>query len=256
MPTDHFTSEVENVLHWYVYRLLDPRNGETFYVGKGKGNRVFTHAKGLPDNGVAVSNPVLHRIKEIQLAGLEVSHVVHRHGISTEWVAYEVEAALIDVYPGALNRVAGHGSDKYGCRHADEIVAEFEAEEFEVTESLMCICINSRFYTHSTYDAVRGMWPVNLNRTLQYNLVLAHVRGLVVGAYLPNQPWLAATPDNFPEETFPEVVCKRVQDQRRGFDGKKAGDSDWDKYVGKRVPERYRTMGARFPVRYIDLAKE
>jgi hypothetical protein len=25
---------------------IDPRNGETFYVGKGKNNRVFHHAKG------------------------------------------------------------------------------------------------------------------------------------------------------------------------------------------------------------------
>ena len=33
-------------MNYYVYRLIDPRNGETFYVGKGKGNRVFQHMKG------------------------------------------------------------------------------------------------------------------------------------------------------------------------------------------------------------------
>ena len=43
---DSFPPEVAERLQYYVYRLIDPRNGETFYVGKGKGNRVFAHARG------------------------------------------------------------------------------------------------------------------------------------------------------------------------------------------------------------------
>jgi hypothetical protein len=30
----------------YVYRLIDPRNGETFYVGVGRGKRVLDHVRG------------------------------------------------------------------------------------------------------------------------------------------------------------------------------------------------------------------
>jgi hypothetical protein len=30
---------------WYVYELIDPRSGEVFYVGKGKGNRIDEHEK-------------------------------------------------------------------------------------------------------------------------------------------------------------------------------------------------------------------
>jgi enterochelin esterase-like enzyme len=40
-----FPPEVADRLKTYVYRLIDPRNGETFYVGKGKGNRVFAHVR-------------------------------------------------------------------------------------------------------------------------------------------------------------------------------------------------------------------
>ncbi len=28
---------------YYVYCLVDPRNNQTFYIGKGKGNRIFAH---------------------------------------------------------------------------------------------------------------------------------------------------------------------------------------------------------------------
>lgn len=73
MPTNQFTPEVMDALKWYVYRLIDPRNGRTFYGGKGKENRVFAHAAGVPDGDAVVSHPVLQRIKEVQMAGLAVS---------------------------------------------------------------------------------------------------------------------------------------------------------------------------------------
>ena len=38
-----FSPDVRKQLKFYVYRLVDPRNGKTFYVGKGQGNRVFDH---------------------------------------------------------------------------------------------------------------------------------------------------------------------------------------------------------------------
>ena len=47
MTTSGFPTSVRQSLHDYVYRLIDPRNGETFYVGRGKGDRVFHHAKGV-----------------------------------------------------------------------------------------------------------------------------------------------------------------------------------------------------------------
>lgn len=46
---ERFPEEVCRKLGNYVYRLIDPRNGEIFYVGKGRNNRVFDHAAGLPN---------------------------------------------------------------------------------------------------------------------------------------------------------------------------------------------------------------
>ena len=120
MTRDSFPAGVTEQLNWYVYRLIDPRNGETFYVGKGKGNRIFAHAKGDwpgaigEDTGASddedkedASDLKIKRINEIKSVGLEVGHVIHRHGIEREEIAYEVEAALIDAYPGVDQSCAG-----------------------------------------------------------------------------------------------------------------------------------------------------
>ncbi len=109
-----FPTEVIDELKYYVYRLIDPRNGETFYVGKGKRNRVFNHTKdALSANESDEINDKLQTIREIHAAGLSVIHVIHRHGMD-EANAFEVEAALIDSYPGATNIMGGTGSNDYG----------------------------------------------------------------------------------------------------------------------------------------------
>ena len=103
-----FPAHAASRLKSYVYRLIDPRNGETFYVGKGRGSRVFSHirAEQIPE-GDDLENKI-KRIREIRLAGFEVAHVIHRHGMN-EATAFEVEAALIDSYPGLTNIAGGTG---------------------------------------------------------------------------------------------------------------------------------------------------
>ena len=247
MPRDSFPAGVAEQLKWYVYRLIDPRNGETFYVGKGQKDRVFDHAKGLEVVGKdELLTSKLQRIKEIQAAGLEVGHVIHRHGLSTEDRAYEVEAAVIDAYPGLTNLVNGHGSGEYGSRHVEEIINEYAGEEFQVKEDLMLISIGVYYYKRNDpYDAVRYAWKVNRRRAERHNLVLARLRGLVVGAYRPTE-WLPGMCENFPDlagryddfDALPDYV---------GFVGEPA--DVWDDYVGKRVPERFpRTQNA---IRYL-----
>lgn len=101
---EKFSPEVCKELDYYVYRLIDPRNGETFYVGKGKDNRVFEHVKQAlkldkDEDEITVK---YDRIQEIKNSGLDVIHIIHRHGMN-EKTAFEVESALIDAYPGLTN---------------------------------------------------------------------------------------------------------------------------------------------------------
>jgi hypothetical protein len=248
---DRFPEEVARNLKWYVYRLIDPRNGETFYVGKGKGNRVFEHVKGAESfSGEDASDLKYQRIKAIKAAGLEVAHVIHRHNIDSADVAFQIEAALIDAYAGLANRVGGHGSGDYGCRHVEEIVAEYLAQPFEAKEPLILISIAKSYEEEGKdiYKAVRGVWVLDAKKAQRYKLVLAHRRGIVLGAFRPGR-WLPGTRVNFSwlDEDMPD---------RFGFEGQRAEEEVETYYTktNRRVPDELRRRGAANPVRYVDPA--
>ena len=243
MSQNSFPEEVVEKLKWYVYRLIDPRNGETFYVGKGRGNRVFEHAKGDISEDEDSGDTKKQIISNIRDTGLEVAHIIHRHGMSKESTALEVEAALIDAYPGLLNKVAGHRSSEHGSRHAVEIIAKYKAEQFQATEPFILFSIGKLLGTSDTYTVVQGFWKIKKEKAEGYKLVLAQVAGLVKGAYRPEE-WLEATKENFP--TSPRLA-KNIPG-RYGFKGKQVEPEVWDRYVGKRVPEKY--LGSSNPIRY------
>lgn len=59
----------------------------------------------------------IQQIREIKNAGLEVIHIIQRYGL-TEKEAFEVEAALIDCFPGLTNIQGGYSSDR-GINNAE-----------------------------------------------------------------------------------------------------------------------------------------
>jgi uncharacterized protein len=75
-----FTKEISDRLGYYVYRLIDPRNGETFYVGKGIGNRVFTHGKGELGKDADTLTDKLKRIRDIRVEGF-VRNPARKRGV-------------------------------------------------------------------------------------------------------------------------------------------------------------------------------
>lgn len=236
-----FTPEITAKLRYYVYRLIDPRNGETFYVGKGKGNRVFAHIELASSlEGDDVDNKV-RRIREIQLAGFEVAHVIHRHGMD-EKTAFEVECALMDAYPGLTNAVGGvHGSD-FGAMHAREIIRRYSAKPAVFVHKALLISVNKSAVERSLYEATRFAWRLNVSKARQAEVVLATLQGLIVGAFLAHE-WLPATRDNFP--ALPEDNPKRW-----GFVGREATAEIKQAYVGRRLPEGMRKRGNANPILY------
>jgi len=243
--TDSFPSEVVAKLKTYVYRLIDPRNGETFYVGKGKGNRVFAHVRAeasVLDDGDELDNK-LKRIREILIAGFDVAHVIHRHGMDSK-TAFEVESALIDAYPGLTNIAGGQGGNDYGAMHAKEIVAKYCAEPAEFRHKALLITVNRSAASRSLYDATRYSWKISAKKAAKAEVILAAVQGLIVGAFVADR-WLEATEANFPGLAEEGGVPGRL-----GFVGKEASVELRSLYVGKRVPDEYRKPGASNPIKY------
>ncbi|MGD0793041.1 MAG: hypothetical protein ABR920_14845 [Terriglobales bacterium] len=237
-----FTKEVSDQLKYYVYRLIDPRNGETFYVGKGTGNRVFAHVKGELGSDADVLTDKLQRIRDIRVDGFEVAHVIHRHGVD-EQTAFEVEAALIDAYPEATNAVGGRASDERGLMHANQIIERYEAKEAVFEHKAILININrSATEKDSVYEAVRYAWKLDPKKAAKAEIVLAVLQGLIVGVFLADK-WLAATPANFPGTSTDRPG-------RWGFVGHEAPEQIARSYLRRRLPDSMRKRGAANPVKY------
>lgn len=241
--TECFSADVAHKLKTYVYRLIDPRNGETFYIGKGHGNRVFSHIKAAENlEGDDLDNKI-KRIREIGLAGFVVAHVIHRHGMDEE-TAFEVEAALIDAYPGLTNIVAGAGSTDYGAMHAREIIRRYTAEVAVFQHKALLISVNRSASENSMYDATRYAWKISRSKAMQAEVILSTMQGLIVGAFTAHD-WLDATPENFPGRGGIGGTPGRL-----GFIGEEAPEEIMRLYVGKRVPDKYRKRGAANPIKY------
>ena len=239
---ESFPPEVARELRYYVYRLIDPRNGETFYVGKGKGDRVFAHARAEAALQCDEEDFKLQRIRQIRLAGFEVAHVIHRHGMD-EATSFEVEAALHDAYPGLTNLIAPPGSDR-GAMHAREVITRYIADEAVFGHKALLISINRTAAERSIYDATRYAWKLDKKKATQAELVLATVQGLIVAAFVPRE-WLEATEANFPGRADPGGAPGRL-----GFVGEEAPEGLRMLYVRKRVPDEYRKRGAANPIKY------
>jgi uncharacterized protein len=220
----------------YVYRLIDPRSGHTFYVGKGRGDRVFAHAQNQlkgqetsqddKDNEDYLSEKN-KRITEIITDQLEVLYVIHRHSMETvakelihevrssreneqavltsisDKIAYEVEAALIDAYEGLSNIANGHGNSERGCQHAEQLQSKYQKEPLIARHRLIAFSIgNGHRNAKGDLDkAVRLAWRANLEKARRQNYVLAHDSGQVIDVFeVSEDDWLEATPENFCDE--------------------------------------------------------
>ena len=58
-----FSKEIKKALKYYVYLFSNPITGEIFYVGKGKGDRVFSHLEDTNEN---------EKVKKLRRLGIKV----------------------------------------------------------------------------------------------------------------------------------------------------------------------------------------
>jgi len=241
-----FPEETFNALGYYVYRLVDPRNGKTFYVGKGQGNRVFAHindelkfAKKVDDEQYIEDeiSAKMQTIREIRKARLKVKHVIHRYGM-TEAEALEVEAALIDVYRelGELTNIQSGYESERGMIDTDDLIKNFSADEYDEPLDIDYVIIKTTNrvveQSGSIYETTRKAWRLNLNRAKAYHYVLGSIAGIVKEVFEV-------------EEWYSSKEPNRIE-----FHGHVAPEQIRSRFINKKLPIVYRKKGNANPVLY------
>ena len=222
-------------LGYYVYALKDPRNNEIFYIGKGKGQRIFAHEEEALVYGSDKSGKVA-RIRAIKKAGLAVIRLIVRHGLKSESEAFGLEAALIDVLEDQLtNLVHGHNSDDYGLMTLKEVELKYRAQDAKFTDSVILININDLYVQakddpYELYEATRKHWRISQERASKIKFVCAVYRGIIREVYEVDK-WRKS-----PHEKY-----------RDYFVGKKAPNEIRLKYIDKNV-SKYWGQGSHNPI--------
>lgn len=229
-----FTDEIQAELRYYVYFLRDPRNEQVFYVGKGKGNRLFDHV------ACAINEPQesdkLSLIRDIHANGKEVEHFILRHGMDED-TAFEVEAAVIDFV--GLNTLAnvqsGHYSTDFGIKSIDEVVAMYQAAQLATTLPVILLNIGKLYDRQMSdeelYAATRSAW--------------------VVGSKRNKAKYAVATCRGITREVFEIRDWVRESDGRWSFNGTRAMDQVRSELKGKSVAHLAK-KGTANPVRYLN----
>ncbi len=242
-----FSDEVCEKLGYYVYRLIDPRDGHTFYVGYGQRNRVFDHAKVKAADIILEKDekPKIRRILEIKASGLEVQYVIHRHGLNKR-TAQEIEASLMDAYPGLDNVQGGIGHGR-GAMHPGEIIRNYGSPVAQFKHNMLLVSISRSLgkRTGDIYEAARYRWGVSLARVKKCKYILAVKHGLIVEVFVASD-WMELTPEN-----FPNIPANEWVDGYYGFKGTVAPKEAQELYRDRRVPDRYLGRGFQKGFRYV-----
>jgi uncharacterized protein len=176
------TPEVAKILMSYVYIYIDPRNGKPFYIGKGTGNRLFSHLQDRSDTEKVA------RIAEIRRSGKEPRIEILRYGLSDSEASL-VEASSIDLIGKArlTNRMAGHHEGSFGRITSQRVISMLTAKKIKVHHKAILLTIN-RFYRsdmspEELYEVTRGIWKVGETNRNKVEFAMALYQGIVLEVY-------------------------------------------------------------------------
>jgi hypothetical protein len=188
-------SKNEHYVYLYQYPKEHALKGKIFYVGKGKGERVFAHLDLLDKDDLEEIEKV-RVIKEIDSLGFSPDIYILRDNL-TESEAFKVESSIIDLLglTNLSNLQSGHDSQ---LQHIEDShrVAEYAIFEHD----MLGIKINRTFGDHFSieryeFDKIEHQrilngytsyaWRINIDRLKRYgaNYYCAIVNGIIKEVY-------------------------------------------------------------------------
>ena len=267
LESPHITAFSEKTLSsingYYVYALIDPRSNNVFYIGKGIGNRIFSH-EAESEKSSASEKEKIQKIQDIENSGFSVKRIMVNWGLS-EQEAFAAEASLINLFNvisdiRLTNIVAGHHAhesltvEAFERRYGAELL-----ETEEIKHNILVIKINKLYRknmsNYEIYDAVRGMWRVSLKsiKSKEIRYVFAVYNSLIVGVYKPDEWHYVYENIDLPQhekldkDTFERLknrvyfVCKRYDEL----------DDEGRFYLHKSIAKLKVHQSAQNPVSYL-----
>ena len=248
---------------YYVYGLIDPRDKQIFYIGKGTENRVFEHERESQENPDS-EKLKLKTISEIKDKGFEVEKIIINSNLSEE-EAFAAEASLINAfnYVGdnkLTNIVAGHHSaEALSVDNFEKIYGAEELEEKDLKHKILVIKINKLYQRYmdsdALYDTVRGVWRVSKEKVKSVEYVFGVYNSLIVAVYKPSQ-WFVCkeAKDRLPR---PDVVLTSKTENRLFFVDERYEqgllyDENEQFYIGKSIAGLKLNQSAQNPITYLN----
>lgn len=249
-----FSQLTQETLGDYVYLLINPLDNKIFYVGKGKGNRVFDHAKAISSDWISDKLDIIRSIID---KGEKVKYYILRHGM-TEKEAYLVESSFIDFLTfsdfsfvaNISNIVAGHNQWDKGLKTVEEIELLYNCLPLDIENKphkLLCININGTYHSSADiYEITRKSWVLNPIRANQADYVVAEFRGIIRAIFkVDGKGWQRVEREENAE------YFKGKSKARYYFEGKEVLDKEIQEiYLNKRLPPK--PKGQANPVWYLD----
>lgn len=248
-----FKQSVKDALNYYVYALVNPINHMIFYIGKGKGDRVFQHAEdALEENSQSLK---LDTIRKITAQGKKVEYYILRHNL-TEKEAFLVESTIIDILTYSkfnhqnqlTNIVSGHHQWDEGIKSIDELNVLYDCSRIILSnkDKLLLVSLNQSFNQakakgvyrrNDIYESTRKYWPIGKNKAQEIDYVLGVYKGIVRCVIrVESYKWFSQAEDG---TVFKNPRCC--------FYGQVITDSP---YLNKDVTDY--PFGSRGAIRYID----
>ena len=248
---------------YYVYGLVDPRDGQFFYIGKGTKNRIFEHERESMDSPQS-DKLKLKIIADIKNDGLNVEKIIINDNLS-ESEAYAAEAALINAfnYVGKkqlTNIVSGHhSSEALSVENYEKINGAVELNKHDIRHRVVAIKINKLYRRNmgerELYDAVRGVWRVSMKNVKKVDYVFGVYNSLIVAVYRPTE-WFVCKDaiDKLPRK---DIVLNPNNEKRlffvdERFENGNAMDENEMFYYGKSIAAFKLNQNAQNPVSYLN----
>lgn len=245
---------------YYVYGLVDPRNKQIFYIGKGKGNRIFEHEK---ENSKNLDNEKtkLHIISEIKNAGLEVGKIIINSDL-TEAEAFAAEASLINAFNYVndiklANVVAGHhSSEALSVEDFEKRYGAVKLKSTDIKHRILVVKINKLYQkdmdNDTLYDTVRGVWRVSKEKVKTIEYVFGVYNSLIVAVYKPSN-WFVCkeAKDKIPrKEVLTPKIENRLFFEDKGYEQGLPLDENEKFYIRKSI-DGLSNQSAQNPVTYL-----